>query len=296
MVNTRWCVFAAIVSFSAILSAKAGPTSWKVDDVHLSIIAKDGTKKQEHKLEYPYAVESVSAGPTDSLKFSFKVLNAERPHQAMLIFQSQDEHADEVMVATSVKSSGKGRVELNFAQASPKFGYGTRKYSMTFLMGGPKVDEPFKYTLGHIQVQGPDSNPPLRPVQADYKSLPEIAHQFRPEQMLINRAVSGIFSLLVLAPFAALFCLWSQLGMRFEPLKALTHRPVDLITAILFFGSLAGIEFVFYSYWTHVTLFPVLQYVGVLSVIALVSGRSVLSVVQERRLQRSRTESKKDSQ
>jgi hypothetical protein len=30
----------------------------------------------------------------------------------MLIFQSQDEHADEVMVATSVKSSGKGRVEL----------------------------------------------------------------------------------------------------------------------------------------------------------------------------------------
>ena len=84
--------------------------------------------------------------------------------------------------------------------------------------------------------------------------------------------------------------------MRFEPLKALAHRPLDLITALLFVGSLAGIEFVFYSYWTHVTLFPVLQYVGVLSVIALVSGRSVLSVVQERRLQRSSTESKKDSQ
>ncbi|KAG0036823.1 hypothetical protein BGZ82_003657 [Podila clonocystis] len=295
MVTTRWYLFATIIGLSAILSATAGPTSWKVEDIHLSIIAKDGTKKQEHTLEYPYAIENVSAGPTDSLKFSFKVLNTERPHQAMLIFQSQDEHADEVMVATSVKSSGKGRVELNFARASPKFKYGTRKYSMTFLMGGPKVDEPFRYTLGHIQIEGPDTNPPVRPVQADYKSLPEIAHQFRPEQKLINRAVSSLFSLLALAPFAVLFGLWSQLGLRFEPLKALAHRPMDLITAVVFFGSLIGIELVFYSYWTHVTLFPVLQYVGVLTIIALVSGRSVLSVVQERRLQRSRTESKKES-
>ncbi|KAG0023385.1 hypothetical protein BGZ81_008149 [Podila clonocystis] len=295
MVTTHWYLFATILGLSAVLSATAGPTSWRVEDIHLSIIAKDGTKKQEHTLEYPYAIENVSAGPTDSLKFSFKVLNTERPHQAMLIFQSQDEHGDEVMVATSVKSSGKGRVELNFARASPKFKYGTRKYSMTFLMGGPKVDEPFRYTLGHIQIEGPDTNPPVRPVQVDYKSLPEIAHQFRPEQKLINRAVSGLFSLLALAPFAVLFGLWSQLGLRFEPLKALAHRPADLITAVVFFGSLVGIELVFYSYWTHVTLFPVLQYVGVLTVIALVSGRSVLSVVQERRLQRSHTESKKES-
>ncbi|KAG0088181.1 hypothetical protein BGZ93_003475 [Podila epicladia] len=292
MVVTRWYLFATLIGLSAILSTSASPTSWKVDDIHLSIIAKDGTKKQEYTLEYPYAIEHVSAGPTDSLKFSFKVLNTERPHQAMLIFQSQDEHADEVMVATSVKSSGKGRVELNFARASPKFRYGTRKYSMTFLMGGPKIDQPFRYTLGHIQVEGPDINPPVRLDRLDYKSLPAIAHQFRPEQKLINRAVSGLFSILALAPFAVLFGLWSQLGLRFEPLKAMAHRPVDFITAMVFFGSLVGIELVFYSYWTHVTLFPVLQYVGALSVIALVSGRSVLSVVQERRLQRSRVEPK----
>lgn len=80
---------------------------------------------------------------------------------------------------------------------------------------------------------------------------------------------------------------WSQLGIKFEPLKALAQNPVDLIMALIFFGSLAGIEYVFYSYWTHVTLFPVLQYLGVLSVVAIASGRSVLSAVQTRRLKRT---------
>lgn len=94
---------------------------------------------------------------------------------------------------------------------------------MTFLMGGPKVDEPFKYTLGHIEVQGPDSNPPLRPVQVDYKSLPEFAHQFLPEQKLINRAVSGLFSLLVLAPFAVLFGLVSKNELLLDPKASVSN-------------------------------------------------------------------------
>jgi oligosaccharyltransferase complex subunit delta (ribophorin II) len=72
-------------------------------------------------------------------------------------------------------------------------------------------------------------------------------------------------------------------------------RPLDLITSLVFFGSLAGIEYVFYLYWTHVTLFPVLQYLGALSVVAFFSGRSALSAVQVRRLQRTATPAKKDS-
>jgi hypothetical protein len=46
------------------------------------------------------------------LKFSFKIDNKEKPHQAMVVFQSQDEFQDEIMVAASVKSSGKGRFDL----------------------------------------------------------------------------------------------------------------------------------------------------------------------------------------
>ncbi|KAG0050531.1 hypothetical protein BGZ83_004693 [Gryganskiella cystojenkinii] len=280
---------AALASLSTAIAA-----SWTIKDINLSIDAKDGIKKTEHKLEYPYAVEGLKVDATDILKFSFKVENKERPHQAMVVFQSQDEFQDEIMVAAKVKSTGKGRFDLNFAKADSKFKYGTRQYSMTFLVGGSKIEEPFKYSLGHIEVQGPSTNPAIRPSRVEYKVQNEIHHQFRPDQKLINCAISGLFSLFVLAPFAALFLLWSQLGIKFEPLKALAQNPLDLVAGIVFFASLAGIEFVFYSYWTHITLFPVLQYLGALSLVAFVSGRSVLSSVQTRRLQRTQGSSKKE--
>ncbi|KAF9978298.1 proteasome regulatory particle base subunit [Modicella reniformis] len=245
------------------------------------------------RLEYPYAVDNLSAEATDSLKFSFKIQNSERPHQAMVVFQSQDDYQDEVMVAAPVKSSGKGRFELNFARADSRFRYGTRTYSMTFLVGGLTIDEPFKYMLGQIEIKGP-SNPATRPERVGYKSQPEIHHQFRPDQRLISQAISGAFTFLVLTPFAVLFFLWSRLGIKFEPLRALASRPLDLIASLVFFGSLTGIEYVFYLYWSHITLFPVLQYLGVLSLVAIVSGRSTLSAVQARRLQRTVGSAKKE--
>ncbi|KAF9107385.1 proteasome regulatory particle base subunit [Mortierella sp. AM989] len=269
--------------------------SWKVSDINLQVTSRDGTKKLDYKLEYPNAAEDLTAGSTDSLKFSFKIQNKERPHQAMVLFKSQDEFQDEIMVAASVKTSGKGRFEIEFAKADRKFRYGTRSYSMTFLVGGPKIDEPLKYNLGQIQVQGPSSNPPTRPTRVAYMAQPEIHHQFRPDQKLINTAISGAFTLFVLTPFTVLFFLWSKLGINFAPLKALAQRPLNLITAVVFFGSVAGMEYVFYSYWTHVTLFPVLQYLGVLSLVAAISGRSVLSTVQARRIQRTSGSAKKNS-
>lgn len=84
------------------------------------------------------------------------------------------------------------------------------------------------------------------------------------------------------------------MGIKFEPLQAMATKPFDLINAVIFFGSIAGIEFVFYSYWTHVTLFPVLQALGGLSVVAFISGRYVLSAVQTRRLQRTAGSAKKE--
>ncbi|KAG0025350.1 proteasome regulatory particle base subunit [Podila clonocystis] len=283
--------FSSLFLTAVLAAVVAGSSSWKVADINLSVVAKDGIKKAEHKLVYPKAISSAdafAADPTDHLKLSFKVENSERPHQAMVRFQSKDEQADQIMVAASVKkASGKGRFELDFAKSDKKFKYGTRKYDMTLLVGGPQVEESLQYALGEIEVRGPSTNPPVRAARVQYQAQPEIHHQFRPDQKLINVAISGFFSLLVLSPVAVLIGLWSQLGIKFEPLKALAQNPVDLIMAVVFFASLTGIEYVFYSYWTHVTLFPVLQYLGVLSVVAIASGRSVLSAVQTRRLKRT---------
>ncbi|KAF9437755.1 hypothetical protein BGZ76_011285 [Entomortierella beljakovae] len=274
-----------LVGLLASLST-AIAASWNIGDFNLQVISRDGAKKADQILEYPKVAGDLSAGPSDSLKFSFKIQNKERPHQAMVLFQSQDEYQDQIMVTAPVKVSGKGRFELDFTKSDRKFRYGTRKYDMTFLVGGPKIAEPFRYNLGQIEVQGP-SNPTTRPVRVEYHSQPEIHHQFRPDQKLINTAISGTFTLLVLSPFLVLFFLWSKLGINFAPLKSLAQSPLELISALVFFGSLVGIEYVFYSYWTHVTLFPVLQYLGGLTLVAAISGRSVLSTIQTRRLKRT---------
>ncbi|KAF9428864.1 proteasome regulatory particle base subunit [Podila epigama] len=283
--------FSSFLLTGVLAVVVAGSSTWQVADINVSVVKSDGIKTTEHKLTYPQAISSADAitvGPTDNLVMSFKVENKERPHQAMVRFDSKDEYEDQILVVAPVKKiSGKGRLELNIAKANKKFKYGTRKYDITLLLGGPKVDEGLQYHLGEIEIQGPSTNPPTRPSRVQYQAQNEIHHQFRPDQKLINRAVSGLFSLLVLAPFAVLAYLWSHLGIKFEPLKSLVQNPVDLAMAIIFFGSLASIEFVFYSYWTHITLFPVLQYLGILSVVAIVSGRSVLSAVQTRRIKRS---------
>lgn len=74
------------------------------------------------RLVYPKAISSAdafAADPTDHLKLSFKLENKERPHQAMVRFESKDDHADQIMVAASVKKvSGKGRFEL-VSQSGP---------------------------------------------------------------------------------------------------------------------------------------------------------------------------------
>jgi oligosaccharyltransferase complex subunit delta (ribophorin II) len=83
---------------------------------------------------------------------------------------------------------------------------------MTLLIGGPKVKEPLRYTFGQIEVKGPIINPAKRPKRIEYKARPEIHHQFRPDQKLIDQSISGAFTILVLTPFLVLFTLVSPVA------------------------------------------------------------------------------------
>lgn len=87
---------------------------------------------------------------------------------------------------------------------------------MTLLVGGPQVEESLQYALGEIEVREPTSNPPVRAARVQYQAQPEIHHQFRPDQKLINVAISGFFSLLVLSPFAVLIGLVSFVALSFH--------------------------------------------------------------------------------
>jgi oligosaccharyltransferase complex subunit delta (ribophorin II) len=56
------------------------------------------------------------------------------------------------------------------------------------------------------------------------------------------------------------------------------------VSHVLFVGSIVGIEVVFFMYYTTWNLFQTLPVLGVVSVVAFLSGSRALTEVQERRL------------
>ena len=63
--------------------------------------------------------------------------------------------------------------------------------------------------------------------------------------------------------------------------KAFADAPVS---HSLFIGSIIGIEFVFFLYYTVWNLFQTLPVLGVVGLVAFLSGSRALTEVQERRL------------
>lgn len=75
---------------------------------------------------------------------------------------------------------------------------------------------------------------------------------------------------------------WMYLGGNLNHLnKALSDAPVS---HALFVGSVVGIEFVFFLYYTVWNLFQTLPVLGVVGLVAILSGSRALTEVQERRL------------
>jgi oligosaccharyltransferase complex subunit delta (ribophorin II) len=115
-----------------------------------------------------------------------------------------------------------------------------------------------------------------------YGKLPEIHHIFGTDAKSPPRLLTLLFTLPVLAAFPALILTWAALGANVKHLpKALAAAP---ISHALFFGSIVGMEFVFYQYYTNWRLFQVLPVAGAFGLVAFLSGSGALTEVQERRL------------
>lgn len=120
--------------------------------------------------------------------------------------------------------------------------------------------------------------PPVR-----YGKRDEIHHIFRADPKSPPKIITLVFTLAVLAALPALLVGWVALGANAEHLgKALGGAP---IAHGLFFGSVLGIEGVFFLYYTSWNLFQTLPVALVLGAVAYVSGSKALTEVQERRLQ-----------
>ncbi|KAI9254240.1 Oligosaccharyltransferase subunit Ribophorin II-domain-containing protein [Sporodiniella umbellata] len=108
---------------------------------------------------------------------------------------------------------------------------------------------------------------------------PEIHHVFRAEEKMPPTYFSTTFSVIVLLPWVLLALGWTQLG--YTPTKVLCN--LTSLPMVSFLGSLIAIEYLFYLYWTHLSLFQMLPYLGGLCLAAFITGQRALTQVQERR-------------
>jgi len=119
-----------------------------------------------------------------------------------------------------------------------------------------------------------------------YAALPEIHHIFRDDPRSPMKVLTLIFTMAVAACFPGLLGAWASQGANVKHLgKAFGTAPVS---HALFFGSIVGMELVFWQYYTSWKLFTVLPVAAVVGTVLFISGSGALTEVQERRLKGER--------
>jgi oligosaccharyltransferase complex subunit delta (ribophorin II) len=155
----------------------------------------------------------------------------------------------------------------------------------SIVIGSFGSSKPLKSQLFSVTVANESSNKTPEPA-ARYGQLPEIHHIFRDDAKSPPKILSLVFTFAVLACLPAVLVAWAVLGGNLNHLpKALGAAP---ISHTLFFGSIVGMEGVFYMYYTTWRLFTVLPVAGLVALVAFVSGSRALTEVQERRLKGER--------
>ena len=119
--------------------------------------------------------------------------------------------------------------------------------------------------------------PPVR-----YGKREEIHHIFGSDPKSPPKIITIVFAAAVIAALPILLGLWITLGANVNHLgKAMGSAPVS---HALFYGSIVGMEGVFFLYYTSWNLFQTLPVAAAVGAVGFLSGSRALTEVQERRL------------
>ncbi|KAI1392742.1 Oligosaccharyltransferase subunit Ribophorin II-domain-containing protein [Hypoxylon trugodes] len=282
--------FVAPLMLLAAGAAQAA-SSWSFDDAKLTVNSKKagaGTKEKfirhfDDKSELPKS--PITLDSSDSLKL---VLTAKengkgkRPHQAFLVLRELASGLEAPFPLT-VKDNGKAVVEIKHSDLPVQLAIETAPLEASLIIASFGSSKGLSTIVFDVQLtRDPAAAPIVYEKPLRYGKLPEIHHIFRSDPTSPPKIVSLVFVLAVLATVPALFIAWIVLGAN------VSHLPKALGTAPLahaaFFGSIVAMEGVFFLYYSSWNLFQTLPAVGVVSVVAFLSGAKALGEVQSRRL------------
>ncbi|KAI8819115.1 Dolichyl-diphosphooligosaccharide--protein glycosyltransferase subunit Swp1 [Fimicolochytrium jonesii] len=132
---------------------------------------------------------------------------------------------------------------------------------------------PLAVDLGVVELQVTPAAKDEESAWDIYRALPEIKHQFRPEEKHANPFLSSVFSLAVLAPWVILLGLYISLSANISNLFA---NSLTFTFGTLFLASLGSVVALYYVYWLRLNLFQLLGYGSVLGLLTATLGRQAL--------------------
>ncbi|KAI5864788.1 Oligosaccharyltransferase subunit Ribophorin II-domain-containing protein [Durotheca rogersii] len=271
-------------------AVQAAP-SWGFDDAKLTVSPKkaavDAKEKgiQQFSDKSPVPQTPVVFDNTDTLKLLLTAKEggkAKRPHQAFLVLREPISGLEAPFPLT-VKESGRAIVEIKHSDLPVQLALATEPLRVSLVLASFGSAEGLDKHLFDLEIKlNPGATPIVYEKPLRYGKREEIYHTFRDDPKNPPKIISIAFVLLVVAALPALYIAWLSFGANVSHLpQALSAAPV---AHVVFFGSIVGMEGVFYLYYRSWNLFQVLPVAGLVGAVTFLSSTKALGEVQRRRL------------
>jgi len=258
-------------------------TQIDIANAELSIADVDVGSKSI-KLTYPTAhAGTLEADYSQRIQLKFQLkdrLNAAdnvQVHQAFVRFYNEQTKQEIIFIAEQ-DSTGLYKVDLNLQVRAKDFNNLSGVYQLSLVLGDALVMNSINWNLATLNIQfansqGTSASPSTI---SEYSPKPEIKHIFREQEIRPHPLLSNFFTFLVIVPFVALFVVWIKIGVN------LSAFPFSL-SAILFHTTLALIFLLYGGFFVQLNMFQTVKYLAGLSVLAYLSGHSLLSSLIKKR-------------
>ncbi|KAH0580812.1 hypothetical protein H2248_011971 [Termitomyces sp. 'cryptogamus'] len=263
-----------------ISSAQAAILTLQTPKIVVTSAAGAQSRSEPISLTEPLSMP-VTLGKDDTLKLTFQIVEKDggkgvQPHQTFLRFYDE-RSGEEGIQPVRVTNGGKAKFELNMAKPPLSLPPTSNTPLKVTLLIGSHLHSPLKLELFDLVV--PASQPlPVHTEEPNFRPLPEIHHAFRPDQKMPPRPISAIFSVVVVAPWAVLLALWSQVIPRVPHLFSPSIFPFIL--------TLGAFEALLMWYWIDLKLGQVLSYGAILGLVTILAGKQALSKIGDNRINR----------
>jgi len=218
-----------------------------------------------------------------TIRFSVRDRQAKKPisvHQAFVVFVHEKTNQEIIFVAET-DTTNVYKFDVDFQKSAHEFEGVSGKYHIRLVVGDSAVSNAIDWNLVDVSLKLPEFvKPPVKKSEEIiYDKLPEIQHLFREAEKRPPQVVSDVFSLLALAPFVVLLLLWLRIGINFG------NMPMS-IWVIVFHAGLAGIFFLYFTFWLRLDMFVTLKYLTIIGALTFLAGNRLLRSLAEARKQK----------